>query len=1444
MRMTALLYLLAFSGMIAGGVVLANWVIARISRLNRSSQELVAGDLTQQLFEHRVEAEATRQSEARFQQLAAAVPGMIYTYTQHPDGSYGFDYVSSASRNILELEPEQIIADVNAALDQMHPDDRPLYNATIAHSAETLEPFAYVFRNLTPSGHLKWLEANSRPLRQDDGSITWYGILLDISDRKAVEASLAEKTAFLDEAQRIAKIGSWSWTLGTDERWWSPQMYQLLGIDPEQYPIPPDVDTANQSLHPEDQERVNQVTRAALEQGHSYEIEFRLLRSDNSIGYIFSRGLVEHNAEGQVTRFWGVSQDITDRKRAEVALQQSESRFQRIADSNIVGIILTTPTGEISEANDAFLQMVGYDRADLLTGSLRWDTITPSEHAEADARAVAHLLRYGWVQPFEKEYIRKDGIRVTVLVGGALIEGSTNQAISIILDISARKAIELALRHSEERYRYLVEVTPHLVWTADAQGHNNFVSQQLCDYVGLPSEQLLNLDWQAIIHPDDIEQVHLRWMESVQNSTPYEIEYRLRRLDGIYCWHLVRAIPFQDEQGQILQWFGVSTDINARKAAETALQESEARYRLLAEISPVGILRFDSLLNCVYVNSRWSEMTGRLQASALGRGWIDALHPEDGNRLLAQWAEQLIQPSENCILTSAEGRHVRPDGSINWYYVQLAPELNAQGIATGYIGTLTDITDRKLVELALQAKTEELDRFFSTVLDLLCIADISGYFLRLNPQWEKTLGYRLEDLEGRKFLDYVHPEDLNSTLEAISLLAQQQEVANFVNRFRCKDGSYRWIEWRSFPVGNLIYAAARDITDRRQTELALLQSEKKFRGAFDTITTGMALITLTGGFQEVNTTLCQMLGYSEEELLKRRLEDIVSPLDQTNDLPLFKRMMAGEIPGYQVEKRFLHQDGHSLWGLLNIALIPDTAGHLLYLIAQITDISDRKQAEQELEHAKELAESANRAKSQFLASMSHELRTPLNSILGFSQLMQGSQGLSRDHRDYLNLIHKSAESLLKLINEILDLSKIEAGKLTLDNQVIDLFEQLRLVRNTLSARVSRKNLQFLLEIQPDVPQYIAVDAQKLEQVLLNLLSNAIKFTDVGHVTLRVRPGRSGDQPVPDGTLLSQFSSLIFEVEDTGFGIAPSDLSLIFDAFSQTSVGQQASDGTGLGLTISRRLVQLMGGDITVQSVLGEGSLFQFRVPVETVAEARIQPPPCDNPIIGLAPGQALYRILVVDDHAENRLLLVRLFEQLGLPIQEAATGEDAISCWQQWHPDLIWMDIRLPGIDGHETTRRIRAEEQEWEMTGDTAFHPTIIIALTAQALPGDRALALAAGCNDYISKPFQREALFHKMEEHLGVCFIYSQDTPRESDSSLGSHPPLKAEDLAVMPQDWIMALYQTSLLCNDDEVKQLIQQIPSEYAFLVHGLNQLVYNFDFHQIINLANSVKFQDK
>ena len=361
----------------------------------------------------------------------------------------------------------------------------------------------------------------------------------------------------------------------------------------------------------------------------------------------------------------------------------------------------------------------------------------------------------------------------------------------------------------------------------------------------------------------------------------------------------------------------------------------------------------------------------------------------------------------------------------------------------------------------------------------------------------------------------------------------------------------------------------------------------------------------------------------------------------------------------------------------------------------------------ELLQAKETAETANQAKSIFLANISHELRTPLHVILGFSQLMERDPTITSEHREPVKIINRSGEHLLALINDVLEMSKIEAGRITLNEESIDLYQLLQNVAQMMQIRAESKNLQFILEYEPHLPRFIIIDAGKLRQILINLIGNAIKFTEEGGVSLRIQAHEQ------QATTTSQIKyDLVVEVEDSGIGIATSYQETIFKAFVQVGHYQLSSQGTGLGLPITRHYIRLMGGDIHVISQINEGSVFKFHLPITLADKSQIKTPINYQRVMKLAPGQMIPRILVVEDNQESRLLLKKFLLEAGFKVQEAINGEEAIQVFQQWHPDLIWMDMRMPVMDGYTATQRIKALP---------SGKKTIIIALTASAFETQR---------------------------------------------------------------------------------------------------------------------------
>ncbi|MBV7336304.1 response regulator [Chloroflexi bacterium TSY] len=457
--------------------------------------------------------------------------------------------------------------------------------------------------------------------------------------------------------------------------------------------------------------------------------------------------------------------------------------------------------------------------------------------------------------------------------------------------------------------------------------------------------------------------------------------------------------------------------------------------------------------------------------------------------------------------------------------------------------------------------------------------------------------------------------------------------------------------------------------------------------------------------------------------------------------------------------------------------------------------------------------------------MSHELRTPLNAILGFAQLMQRDGALPEHQRDNLAVIGRSGTHLLELINDVLEFSKIEAGQTNLVPTRFDLHRTLDELEEMMRLRTEHKGLQLICERADNVPQFIETDQRKLRQILINLLTNAVKFTEQGGITLRCRcqPQETSSSSADDRL------SLHFEIQDSGIGMTSSEQEILFEAFTQTKSGQRAQEGTGLGLPISRQFVQLMGGDISVHSQLGSGSIFMFNIQIKRVDVADIQLPHPTRQVIGIAPGQPDYRILIVDDNVESRVLLSKLLESVGLTIFEAENGQQAVDLYERWHPHLIWMDMRMPILNGYEATQQIKATARG---------QATTVIALTASVFEEDRTMILSNGCDDFVRKPFRADEIFEKMEKHLGVRYIYEETTLAKPNKRSSELMALTPEALACLPSTWLTDLHNAAIQGEMEQLLLLIDQIEDKHSQLAPPLTKLVQQFRFDKLVALTQN------
>ncbi len=494
---------------------------------------------------------------------------------------------------------------------------------------------------------------------------------------------------------------------------------------------------------------------------------------------------------------------------------------------------------------------------------------------------------------------------------------------------------------------------------------------------------------------------------------------------------------------------------------------------------------------------------------------------------------------------------------------------------------------------------------------------------------------------------------------------------------------------------------------------------------------------------------------------------------------------------------------------------------------------ERKQVEFALVEAKQAAEIANQAKSAFIANMSHELRTPLNAIIGFAQVLDRNTTLNAEQKKQIQIINRSGEHLLSLINNILEISKIESGKTDFKVTHFDLHSLLDEIYDLFHLKTEQKGLKLNFSYPSSLPQYITTDQGKLRQVLINLLGNSIKFTLTGTVSLRIRFSHK-ESLIQNDQIPSRDYELWFEIEDTGPGIAVDEIDKVFLPFEQTETGRNSSEGTGLGLAISRKFIQLMGGEIDIKSTVGMGTCIGFNIPSNYCPSGRIISQTFPRKVIALAPEQPIYRILVVDDHIPSRLFLKKMLSLVGFEVNEASNGEDAITCWQTWHPQLILMDMRMPVMNGYEATKQIKSTPNGQE---------TVIIALTASAFNAQKNEILAIGCDDFIPKPFSEGIVFEKIARHLGVQYIY-EEIKNEEESTIiekekqprADREKLLTESLALISEDWKRQLYHQAKQLNRKQVFKLIQQIPEQHSALIETLTNLAQNYQFAELAQLT--------
>jgi PAS domain S-box-containing protein len=1245
-------------------------------------------------------------------------------------------------------------------------------------------------------------------------------------------------------------------------------------------------------------------------------------------------------AKEAIAANYALQEEVAERKRA----QEAEERFATILEGTTDFVAIARPSGKVLYINHAGRQIAGLsDDADVTKSSFA-DYYTKETLDLIQSEAVPMVLRDGaWTG--ETTLINPDGGETPVshvILGHRAPDGTLDFLSSVMRDITDVKEREHELRESEEKFRQMADNIDDVFFIQSpdmkkvlylSPAYESIWGRPVADVYADPYE------WARSILPEERERVYATFARMVDNGeSSVSAEYRIARPDGEVRWILARAFQVLDAAGNVIRITGIATDITERKAnldqlllarkeLERLVDERDRELNYVkAALDEHAIVAFtDPRGKILFVNDKFCAISQYSREELLGQDHriiSSGYHPKEFFR-------NLWQTISSGRVWKGEVKNRAKDGSFYWVDTTIVPFLDDSGKPSQYVAIRADITERKRAEDALIERTVKLQesehqyRFLAeSVPQIIWGATPDGHPDYYNQRWYDYTGMTVEETRDKGWTPVLHPDDRTNCLEA---WAQSVKIGcdyEVEYRFRrISDGTYRWHLGRAFPMrddeGRIVQwvGTCTDIDDQKRAEEELRQAHaglevrvaertaelgtatSKLQAVMDAATHSSLIATDRDGVITLfNAGAERMLGYSAEEMIGKLTPTVIhdvseverraSELSNEIGVPIasgFEALVAKAWLGLPDENEwtYVRKDGSRFTVLLSVTAVLGEDGHIDGFLGVAADMTEAKRTEQELIRAREAAEAATRAKSEFLAVMSHEIRTPMNGVIGMTQLLLDTE-LDSKQRRFADTIQTSADSLLSVINDILDFSKIEAGKLTFESLDFDLRQTVEGTLELMSPRAQAKGVELVGYFAPDVQTHLRGDAARLRQVLNNLVSNAVKFTEEGEIVVRVNKELETDDDL----------RLRFEVQDSGIGISAEAQTRLFQAFQQADGSTTRKyGGTGLGLAIASQLVELMHGKIGVESVPGRGSRFHFTAVFEKQlhpAAERPRPPFLDTAAVrvlivddnitnleimsgqldalkmrsvcsvdgegalrllrdacaandpfqlvildmempvmnGLALAHAIHaeaaldatrlimltslghqldqktlnengiaaclvkpvkqsllfdciatslaketpaviwpvtvyptvhssvvrsrrvRILVAEDNEINQMVALEQLRKLGHEADMVSNGLEAVQALQSIPYDVVFMDCMMPELDGFAATTRIRRLEQERAAGFESRQHPVHIIAMTANAMEGDRKKCLEAGMDDYLSKPVQTVTLKRALDQ------------------------------------------------------------------------------------------------
>jgi PAS domain S-box-containing protein len=1064
-------------------------------------------------------------------------------------------------------------------------------------------------------------------------------------------------------------------------------------------------------------------------------------------------------------------------------------------------------------------------------------------------------------------------------------EESLSKVFVSYVDITERKRVELQLQQALEFNEGVINAIPDVLIEVSGEGRYLNLWARQPELLTVPKEELLGRTVAEIL-PLDAADIFMEGIhEADEQGFSLGKILRLELPHGIHWFELSLSKKPSDDPAAEPRFLVLSRNVTERIQMEEKLRASEQRFHAIFDHSfqLIGLLTTEGII--LEANRAGLEFAGVDEREVVGKLFWETPWWRHSSEL-QQRLREAVREAAGGKFVRFEVTHPDREGRLHYVDFSLKPVTDSAGHVIQLIPEGRDITERKLAEQERQRHADrlanmdrinraiqsagDLETMMSDVLnEVLGILDCDRAFLtypcdpmakyirvpmeRTRPEYPGLGILNVEfPMEGHiaatqeltlktpgavKFgpgtgFPLTGEVDVRFGIKSLLCIALYPKVGK-PWQFGVHQCSYGRI-WTEVEA-QLLQEIGRRLTDGLTSLLVLRDlrnREHQLIEAQHLAHLGNWELDLIGNSLTWSDEVYRIFEMDKEQfdITYEVFLDAVHPGDRETVNTVYKGLQK-KPESYNIVHRLLMEGGRIKYVNTRCETLYDAAEKPIRSFGTVQDITNQKLREDELERyrghleeevrqrtealrlARDAADAANTAKSVFLANMSHELRTPLNAILGFSHMMQHDPSLNASQQETLNIINNSGEHLLRVINDVLEIAKIEAGKLQLEVTAFDLHAMVREVTDMMLLRAQQKGLQLSLDQSSAFPRYIKGDEARLRQILVNLVSNAVKFTEQGGVIIRLA--------VSDNT----FHHLLLEVEDTGRGISKQDQQRLFQPFVQLSDAKMQV-GTGLGLSIVQQFVKLMGGMITVESTMGKGSMFRVELPMETVEAADVVPQGVEShgEVTGLMPGQPAYRILIAEDQRNNRLLLTTLMTNIGLEVKEAENGEECLQVFKQWRPDLVWMDRRMPVLDGIETTRRIR------RLPGGDKVK---IVAVTASAFKEQRDEMLGAGMDGFVRKPYRVEEIYESLAQHLGLRYCYAEGVVEQSASVL------EPDRVAVLPDLARAELREALESLQIKAIAAAIRRVEHYDAELAKTLSKRADNFDYKAILDVLQEV-----